>query len=327
MADESTEKGTDPGTTARFPQERWEALAARVAPILRERNETVGAEDDDFADSGVMDMADTGHLIDALYAAGVLTLDDSQDRAHLRRSWAGMSTALYYLAKDRPLTPDVLAAVPESHRFYLMGHEAGHNHLAQAWARLIGAREVLDGLLSRGTTPTPPELGAVVATLGGENPYAGGRPPIADPWWGCWTDPAAAPESFRWEDFRRTCAPDQVLSGLGDLCAFLGGTWSETLGGASVTAMVLHLIVKAQNTPEKFAAIERAFPREVTAWRIWNPMSPSPTAGELYTELAGAERAALLRAGTVEQGPVLASVVSAPSVIASLSSERRPGWS
>lgn len=281
----TTENATGP-STARLDGAQIDALAAQVAPILRERNETVGAEDDDCPDRSVMALADTGTLLNALYAAGVLVFDDTTDRAHLRKSWTAMSTALIHLSQARELTPDVLAAVPSSHRFYLMGHQAAHEQLTRMFGQLLGSRLFLERLLARGTTPTPAEIGEAIALLGGENPYAGGRPAIADPWWGCWTDPAAAPEAFEWERYDRTIAPDAQLDGLGDLCAFLGGSWDANNPGAtSFTGMILLLIVKAQNTPERFAAVQRVFPREVAAWRTWNAMSPSPTARELYEEL------------------------------------------
>lgn len=282
-----TTESSPTASTARLDGNQIDALAARVAPILRERNETVGAEDDDCPDRTVMALADTGTLLNALYAAGVLVFEDASDRAHLRRNWTAVSTALIHLSQGRRLTPEVLAAVPTSHRFYLMGHEAGHEQLATAWRRMSAAREDLAAILRRGTVPAPATLGAILAEVGGENPYAGDRPADADPWWGGWIDPAAAPEPFRWERYERTCDPDAQLDGLGDLCAFLGGTWSEGVEGSSFTAMVLRLIVKSQATPEKFNAVERAFPREVTAWRAWMGLSPSPTARELYAVLAG----------------------------------------
>lgn len=271
---------------ARLPRHDWPGLAALVAPILRTRNETVGAEDPDFEDTGVLAMASGQHLVDALYAAGVLVFTDVSDRAHLRKSWAAMSTALFHLAERRPLDAAVMSAVPPAHQVYLMGHHARGAQLDDAWRRMLAAREDLAAILRRGTIPSPVTLGAILAELGGENPYAGGRPAITDPWWGCWTDPAAAPEAFEWERYDRTIAPDAQLDGLGDLCAFLGGSWDASNPGAtSFTGMVLLLIVKAQNTPERFAAIQRVFPREVAAWRVWNAMSPSPTARELYEEL------------------------------------------
>lgn len=292
---------------ARLDDEQLGALAGLVAPILRERNETVGAEDPDFHDAGVMAMAETGPLLHALYAAGVLVFEDTSDRAHLRRNWTAISTALIHLSQDRPLSPAVLAAVPRSHRIYLMGHQAAHAQLAEQWASINGAAAVLEGIMARGTAPTPVDIGEVLALLGGENPFAGGRPPIADPWWGCWMEPAADPASFNWEAYRKTCAPEAPIDGLGDLCAFLGGSWdAENPGATSLTGMILLLIVKAQNTPDRFTAIARAFPREVTAWRTWNTMRPTPTAAELYAELAG--ELPVLEDAPAAAGAVVASV-------------------
>lgn len=179
------------GTPVRLSVEQWGDLAALVAPYLRDMNATVGAEDPDCPDLAVVGLADAANLVTAMHAAGVLVYDDATDRAHLRKIWAAMSTALYRLAENQPLTPDVLAAVPASHRIYLMGHEAGHRQLSTAWQRMFEARGELERLLRRGTTPTPAEIGEVLAALGGENPYVGERPADVDPWWGCWTVPGA----------------------------------------------------------------------------------------------------------------------------------------
>jgi hypothetical protein len=91
---------------------------------------------------------------------------------------------------------------------------------------------------------------------------------------------------FGWARYARTCDPDRLLSGLGDLCYFLGGEWGSDGGGdASFTAHLLKLIVKAQATPERFAALERAFPREVLAWRVWMNTDQMPTAAGLCAAL------------------------------------------
>lgn len=84
--------------------------------------------------------------------------------------------------------------------------------------------------------------------------------------------PAAA---YDWTRYERTCAPDRQLDGLGDLALFLGG--SED----SFTGDLLRLIAKAQSTPDRFRALALGFPREVTAWLVWNQTSPIPTAAEL----------------------------------------------
>lgn len=100
--------------------------------------------------------------------------------------------------------------------------------------------------------------------------------------------PAGGAEArpFGWARYERTCAPDRVISGLGDLCYFLGGEWGKDGGGdASFTAHLLKLIVKAQSTPDRFAALEQAFPREVLAWRVWMAMPSIPTAAGLCTAL------------------------------------------
>lgn len=94
---------------------------------------------------------------------------------------------------------------------------------------------------------------------------------------------------FGWARYARTCDPDRLLGGLGDLCYFLGGEWG-TNGGpdASFTAHLLKLIAKAD--PGRLAQLERAFPREVLAWRTWMSMDPTPTAAGLcarLTEMTG----------------------------------------
>jgi hypothetical protein len=281
-------------STARYPDDGLPGLAELLGPLLARSSGPVGEVDP----LELLNMGPSRALLDALYAAGVLVDNDLGDRAHLRKSWAAMSTALEWLSRHRPLSPEVLAAVPLSHRFYLMGHEAGHRELDQAWRRLNAAREDLGAILRRGTTPAPATLGAILAELGGTDPYAF-RPADADPWWGCWTDDAAVPADMHWERYRDTCDMDRPLDGLGDLCAFLGGTWggsdrggvggTDRAEGGSITALILRLIVKAQSTPARFTAIARAFPREVTAWTTWNRMRPTPTARELYAELTGEE--------------------------------------
>jgi hypothetical protein len=72
---------------------------------------------------------------------------------------------------------------------------------------------------------------------------------------------------------------DRRMYGTGDLAVFLGG--SED----SFTGLLLVLICKAQSTPENFSRLTLAFPREVTAWLMWNAMSPAPTFSELRAAL------------------------------------------
>ena len=73
---------------------------------------------------------------------------------------------------------------------------------------------------------------------------------------------------------------DRQMWGTGDLAVFLGG--SED----SFTGLLLVLITKAQATPANMSRLELAFPREVTAWRTWQSMSPCPTFRELREALA-----------------------------------------
>lgn len=98
---------------------------------------------------------------------------------------------------------------------------------------------------------------------------------------------AVARAAVDWSTYARTCDPDRQLDGLGDLALFLGGSWSDTPGGSSFTGELLKLIVKAQSTPDRLAALEAGFPREVRAWRVWMWMSPTPTAAELCATLTG----------------------------------------
>jgi hypothetical protein len=72
---------------------------------------------------------------------------------------------------------------------------------------------------------------------------------------------------------------DMQLYGTGDLARFLGG--SED----SFTGLLLVLIAKAQSTPENMGRLELAFPREVTAWKMWQSMSPVPTSRQLREAL------------------------------------------
>jgi hypothetical protein len=72
---------------------------------------------------------------------------------------------------------------------------------------------------------------------------------------------------------------DRQLWGTGDLAVFLGG--SED----SFTGLLLVLITKAQSTPANFSRLSLAFPREVSAWMVWNAMSPVPTSSELRSAL------------------------------------------
>lgn len=81
----------------------------------------------------------------------------------------------------------------------------------------------------------------------------------------------------------------EPMSGLGDLARFLGGDESTFIGE------VLKLAVKAQATPEHMERLTLAFPDYLHAWRIWNNMSPIPTADRLAAELVARPS----RSGTV----------------------------
>jgi hypothetical protein len=89
-----------------------------------------------------------------------------------------------------------------------------------------------------------------------------------------------------WARYARRCPDDLPLDGLGDLCLFLGGTWSEKEGGGSFNANLLKLFVKAQTSPEYMAPLCQAFPIQATAWRTWIAMDPTPTAAALAAALS-----------------------------------------
>lgn len=237
---------TGPKPLIRLDDQQWEKLMAAIGPRLRE----IHADEPGEASLGALASLTAPHLLlDVLHDAGVLVLDDTDDRAHLRRIWAAMSTALHRLSEFGELTAEELDAVPAAHRAYLLGHQARHRQLAAAGSR-------------------PPE--------------------------------AAQSASFAWERYEHTIDPDAQLSGLGDLCAFLGGTWAETPGAGSITAGILQLIVKAQATPERLLPLAQAFPREVIAWQTWMRMRPVPTARELYEALTPVGALRIVRG---EHGP------------------------
>lgn len=76
---------------------------------------------------------------------------------------------------------------------------------------------------------------------------------------------------------------DRPADATGDLAVFLGG--SED----SFTGKLLELIAKAQSTPENIGRLELAFPREVTAWKVWGSMSPAPTFRQMREALKALE--------------------------------------
>jgi hypothetical protein len=94
-----------------------------------------------------------------------------------------------------------------------------------------------------------------------------------------WRAVAGPAAGYDWRRYERTCAPDRQVDGLGDLALFLGG--DET----SFTGELLKLVAKAQSTPERFAALAAAFPREVTAWRVWMACPAPVTAAALCATL------------------------------------------
>ncbi|MFI7608881.1 hypothetical protein ACIBTV_27725 [Micromonospora sp. NPDC049366] len=103
-------------------------------------------------------------------------------------------------------------------------------------------------------------------------------PLLVDPPPAVFGEPApryAPPASYDWGRYDRTCAPDRQLDGLGDLALFLGG--SEN----SFTGDLLKLLAKAQSTPERLRPLAFAFPREATAWLVWQRTQPIPLAAEL----------------------------------------------
>lgn len=106
-------------------------------------------------------------VVDALHAAGVLVFDGDDDRAHLRASWAAMSTALIQLSARREVDVDVIQAVPVAHRGYLQGHAATYRQLAELWERIEAATELVAALSVPGVDdePTYGTRGQLVAVL------------------------------------------------------------------------------------------------------------------------------------------------------------------
>lgn len=82
-------------------------------------------------------------LVDALWDAGLLIFDYTDDRAHLRAGWAAMGAALHTLAAHEDLAPDLLARVPKSHVGYLLGQQALRQQLREAWGRIEAAKMLL----------------------------------------------------------------------------------------------------------------------------------------------------------------------------------------
>ena len=70
---------------------------------------------------------------------------------------------------------------------------------------------------------------------------------------------------------------DRQILATGDLALFLGGSHD------SFTGKLLLLIAKAD--PENRGRLELAFPRQVTAWKVWGSMSPAPTFRQLREAL------------------------------------------
>ncbi len=73
---------------------------------------------------------------------------------------------------------------------------------------------------------------------------------------------------------------DREIWGTGDLAVFLGGS------GDSFTGLLLALIAKAD--PEARGRLKLAFPRQVTAWELWQSCSPVPTFAQMREMMAAA---------------------------------------
>ncbi|HEV2452214.1 MAG TPA: hypothetical protein VGS62_09845 [Streptosporangiaceae bacterium] len=95
---------------------------------------------------------------------------------------------------------------------------------------------------------------------------------------------------------------DRSIPTTHQLALFLGGSPD------SFTGLLLVLIAKAQATPENMGRLELAFPREVTAWKTWQSMSPAPTFRQMQAALDRLEP----RTDRLEQ-MVLAELMSTPS--------------
>lgn len=187
----------------------------------------------------------------------------------------------------RPVTAPLLVEPPAELRRPPLGHTtdppSGSTFAAPATgddaaARLAAIRALYINLINRPAVEGDwllAEIGRLAYMPPGATPPGPAGPPPAD---------QAVP--FGWARYARTCDPDRLLSGLGDLCYFLGGEWGSNGGGdASFTAHLLKLIVKAQATPERFVPLARAFPREVLAWQVWMNTDPMPTAAGLCAAL------------------------------------------
>lgn len=124
-------------------------------------------------------------LILHLYAAGLLTLDDTDDRAHLRATWAAMTRCLARLAEFRPLEPLDLVQLRPTHQAYLAGHQVRRTMIMDLSARIGAALAVLDtirddsdGLLDdirtmlRGETSTGEILADLPAAASPDDPEA-----------------------------------------------------------------------------------------------------------------------------------------------------------
>lgn len=128
----------------RLPSERLLQIAERVGPELRRRR--ANPDDNGWADADLVLVANGAHTLAAADDLGMVVLDDTDDRAALRASWAAMSTALYLLSEQKPLPQRVLTAVPPSHMVYLLGHQARAQQLRSAWKTVDTARQLVEQL-------------------------------------------------------------------------------------------------------------------------------------------------------------------------------------
>lgn len=165
-----------------LPDDVLDAITAAIAPALREltaemarRHGSLGAPvDASLGDDEVVDGASAVDLLNALYGAGLLSLDQQADLQRLRRNWAAVSGCLVMLGRHERPSVDLLQEVPAAHRAYLQGHAVIYDHLSELWGRILMARAGLHTLVGEGSVDDVlqirrGDLGQVLHTLQGES--------------------------------------------------------------------------------------------------------------------------------------------------------------
>lgn len=90
-----------------------------------------------------------------------------------------------------------------------------------------------------------------------------------------WTQAEVGLPVLDWSSYPRACAEDTTIADIGRLSLFLGGDHD------SFTGDLLRLVHKAQATWPNFSKLLAAFPYQVTAWVVWQAVTPEITAGRL----------------------------------------------